>query len=365
MLELAELDLLFRLHRNLLWFVEKRLGATGHPVRKLEEYTALPPKVRKKAHDALASNLGLIDTFVNENPARFSAEELEIVLGWRHQVAGKFYVLRDLKKHTVFLSPTSPPIAYGVTALSDPFDEIIGPQRPILVETTLLPFKDKIVYDSLLMFYSIHFGSGITRGLNKSFAEAKARHGVVTSLPVSDLPLQPKAKRAPRTTTRDDLESALSEILGLIDAFCKEYLNEEYAAVCRKMAEKLARKRPSPLVQGSPAAWASGIVRAVGSVNFLHDKSQTPHLPPPDIDRGFGVSTSTGAAKATAIRKGLNLSAFDPEWTLPSRVANNPLTWMLRVNGVMMDIRYAPRAAQEVAFRQGLIPYIPADRSGK
>ncbi len=35
---------------------------------------------------------------------------------------------------------------------------------------------------------------------------------------------------------------------------------------------------------------------------------------------------------------------------------------MLSVNGLLMDIRQAPREAQEVAFRKGLIPYIPADR---
>ena len=34
---------------------------------------------------------------------------------------------------------------------------------------------------------------------------------------------------------------------GRIDQFCKEHLNEEYAVLCRKLAEKLARKRPSPL----------------------------------------------------------------------------------------------------------------------
>jgi hypothetical protein len=30
----------------------------------------------------------------------------------------------------------------------------------------------------------------------------------------------------------------------------------------------------------------------------------------------------------------------------------------------MMDIRDAPREAQEIAFEKGLIPYIPADRDG-
>lgn len=32
------------------------------------------------------------------------------------------------------------------------------------------------------------------------------------------------------------------------------------------------------------------------------------------------------------------------------------------VNGFIIDIRTAPREVQELAYRKGLIPYIPADR---
>ena len=151
-------------------------------------------------------------------------------------------------------------------------------------------------------------------------------------------------------------------IIGMIDQFCQEHLNEEYAELCRQLAVKLARKRPSPLLHGSPNTWASGIVRTIGWVNFLHDKSQTPHLRLGDIDAGFGVSESSGAAKLAAIRKMLKLHPLDPNWTLPSRLEDNPLVWMLNVNGLMMDVRQAPREVQEIAFHKGLIPYIPADR---
>lgn len=41
-----------------------------------------------------------------------------------------------------------------------------------------------------------------------------------------------------------------------------------------------------------------------------------------------------------------------------------PLIWMLEVKGFLMDIRHCPREAQAVAFKKGLIPYIPADQNG-
>ena len=235
----------------------------------------------------------------------------------------------------------------------------------MLAETVLLPFKGMIVYDGLMSSYRISFGPGIRRRLNESFKEAKARHGIVTSLPMSKEPLPakaPKAKPVPKPPSKEQKDDAVQVVIGLIDQFCKEHLNEEYAVLCRKLAEKLGRKRPSPLLHGSPNAWASGIVRAVGGINFLHDKSQTPYMRATDIDHYLGTSPSSGAAKLAAIRKMFRMHPFDHEWTLPSRMEDNPLIWMVEINGLPMDIRHAHRQLQEIAFNKGLIPYIPADR---
>ena len=84
-----------------------------------------------------------------------------------------------------------------------------------------------------------------------------------------------------------------------------------------------------------------------------------------DIDERIGVSEATGSAKATAIRKLLKIRPFDPEWTLPSRMDENPLAWMIQVNGLIVDARHLPREIQEEAFRKGLIPYIPDDQAGE
>lgn len=360
-----EVGLFFKLHRSLMFFVNQRLQVVPDALASPEEFAALSPEVRLKVRDAFLNHTDLIQSFIDENPAHLPDDELAIVSSWQHLIAGKFYIFRELKKYTVFLSSDQQPIAYGVLALSQPFEELIGPYLPVLVQTVLLPFKDKIVYDGLLNSYRISFGPGIRRSLNESFKEAKERHGIVTSLPMSHEPLPPKvpkAKPLPKPPSREEKDEALSVIIGLIDQFCKEHLNEEYGVLCRKLAEKLVRKRPSPLLQGSPNAWASGIVRAVGGANFLHDKTQTPYMRSTDIDYYLGTSPSSGAAKLAAIRKMLKIYQLDPNWTLPSRLDDNPMVWMLNVNGFLMDIRHAPREAQVVAFEKGLIPYIPADR---
>jgi len=57
------------------------------------------------------------------------------------------------------------------------------------------------------------------------------------------------------------------------------------------------------------------------------------------------------------------IGRLNPAWTLPSRLGVNPLVWRVEVNGVLVDIRQESRGRQEAAFRKGLIPYIPADRT--
>ncbi len=158
------------------------------------------------------------------------------------------------------------------------------------------------------------------------------------------------------------MQALYDEITVISDAFCKEYLNEEYAEMARKMAATLARKRPSPLVNGQAKSWAAGILYTLGQVNFLFDKSQTPHMRADELCRKIGVSQQTASGRAQKIRQVLKIFQMHPDWTLPSRVDDNPMIWILMVNGYMVDIRSMPREVQEIAFEKGLIPYIPANR---
>ena len=152
-----------------------------------------------------------------------------------------------------------------------------------------------------------------------------------------------------------------TEIVGLTDRFCDAHLTAEYKDLCREMTVVVCQAG-SPVLKGKSEGWAAGIVYALGRVNFLDDPSQTPHMKSKEIAKGFGISVATMQARAKIIREGLELMPFDPDWCLPSKLGDNPLVWMLMVNGIPVDIRYAPREAQVVAYEKGLIPYIPADR---
>jgi Domain of unknown function (DUF6398) len=158
------------------------------------------------------------------------------------------------------------------------------------------------------------------------------------------------------------VEPVYSTIVNLTDAVCKQHLNSEYAALSRRLAVTLARKRPSPITRGKPEIWACAIIYALGTVNFLFDKSQSPYLRADELCAVFGISQSSASNKAKLIRDMLNMHQLDPNWCLPSLMDKNPLIWILQVNGMMVDIRDMPREVQVIAYEKGLIPYIPADR---
>jgi len=175
----------FKLHKALTLFVNRRLKIAKPPT-KSEGIVALPPEQRLKVRDALVEHLDLIDAFVEENPYRLVPEELAVVKSWKDLVAGDFYVLRFLKKYTIFLTAKEPTVAYGVVALSDPLDEVIEQPLPFYCKTVLLPCRGRIVYDGLLSGYNLIIGSNMTRELNDAYNAAKKRHGVVTSLPMEN-----------------------------------------------------------------------------------------------------------------------------------------------------------------------------------
>ncbi|RME83534.1 MAG: hypothetical protein D6775_07880 [Caldilineae bacterium] len=158
------------------------------------------------------------------------------------------------------------------------------------------------------------------------------------------------------------VEPRYLEITALIDRVCRQYLNEEYAEMGRKLAARLAQKSPSPLLRGRPEVWACAIVYAIGTVNFLFSPSFEPYLSAEELCQAFGVKKNTGSNKAVQIRKMFGMRYMTPEWTLPSHIIRNHLVWLVIMDGMLVDIRDMPREVQELAYKQGLIPYIPADR---
>lgn len=155
------------------------------------------------------------------------------------------------------------------------------------------------------------------------------------------------------------LDDVYAEVVERTDAFCAAHLDAEYADLCRMLAENLRNERPSPLLKGTPAGWAGGIVYTVGRVNFLSDPDQRPHMKSEDLYKHIGVSEATVQARARDIRVLYDLGPMDPRLSRRSMLDDNPMVWMFELeNGLIDDARRYPRAAQEQLVQLGIIPYV-------
>jgi len=177
-----EVELFYKLYHPLIVYVNRKFNVIKG-INSPEDFKKFPIEEINKIRDRLYKHPELIDSFIAENPLNFSHKELKIISSWKNFVKGRFFIFRYLKKYTIFLDADEPPKAYGVLALNSTFEEIVGPYLPVMVDAVLLPFNEKIIYDSIFSAYSITFGGGIKRWLNDAYQEAKSRFGIITSLP--------------------------------------------------------------------------------------------------------------------------------------------------------------------------------------
>jgi hypothetical protein len=126
---------------------------------------------------------------------------------------------------------------------------------------------------------------------------------------------------------------------------------------------RLARKRPSPLARGDTRNWAAGVIYAIGQINFLFDANEQLHLTADQLADYLGVVKTTMANKAGIIHKTLNLGIYEPDLTRTEILEEHPMTWLIQVNGLLIDARMLPPDLQDQARRLGLIPDLQARRA--
>lgn len=172
----TDVELFYKLMFELQLFVNGKLHIFPdcHTVDDLKD---LELTERVKLRDGIYANSEFIDQFVGENPAGFNSEELNIVSSWRKFVAGDFFIERYLAKHSIFIKEKT---VYAVLALHDSFDYFAPKEYlPSYVNTVLLPFKGKIIYDGLMSTRRIHFGGGIRGNLKETYLKAKQKGQII------------------------------------------------------------------------------------------------------------------------------------------------------------------------------------------
>jgi hypothetical protein len=182
-----EAALFHKLHAALLYHANKRLKVLRKKFDSPHDLvTQATTEQRAQVRDAVVERPECIDSLAAQNPFGFPAEELELLRSWKHMVSGSFFVLRHLRKYTVFFGGPEPLRAYGVLGLGKELEDVLPPMPlPLMTSGVLLPFRGRIVYDGLLSVQNIRFGAGSRRNLQQECRESEALHGIVTSLPAA------------------------------------------------------------------------------------------------------------------------------------------------------------------------------------
>lgn len=177
----SEIDLFYHLYYSLLIYVNQKIGLFAG-VGASEGMSELTPLQVNELRQQLYTYPYLFDLFSEENPLKFSPDLLDIVSSWHNFIAGKFYIYSYQKNYAVLIGDRPPSKAYGVLALDCPFPELVGSVLPVMVETVLLPFKNKIIYDGTLQAYPFYLGLSIKGSLTETYHHAVEKFGIIASL---------------------------------------------------------------------------------------------------------------------------------------------------------------------------------------
>jgi len=202
------------------------------------------PEQATQVRNALWADDRLLTRFTAENPAQLSEEDLALVASWQYRLAGNFFVVRTLKNYTVLLTEAAPHArAYGVVGLTDSVAETMILPLPVYIQTVLLPFEDRIIYDSLLTTYNVSFGPGIRRHLKEAYRNATEREGILTSL-LPTAPANPGERRSQIEVRDEKLLQAFRKRLAQTGLSLK--MVEQHASTIQHFASNVLLSQTSP-----------------------------------------------------------------------------------------------------------------------
>jgi len=138
--------------------------------------------------------------------------------------------------------------------------------------------------------------------------------------------------------TKQEIKQKEEKLLEMTGAFCAQKLDDDYYQLCEKLVKKLARKRDVPFQRGKIEIWAAAVIYAIGSINFLFDKSFEPYMTTDQISEYFGTKNSTVSNKAREIKDMFDLWHFSPEFSTERMAESNPLNQMVMVDGFIVPI---------------------------
>lgn len=151
---------------------------------------------------------------------------------------------------------------------------------------------------------------------------------------------------------KKEIKEREQKLLDMTGIFCSQKLDDDYFQLCEKLIKKMGRKREVPFKRGKLEIWAAAIIYAIGSINFLFDKSFEPYITAQQISDYFGTKNTTVSNKARQIKEMFKLTMFDHEFATEQINEKNPFNDLVMVDGLIVPLSSIPENLQELVRKE-------------
>ena len=172
-LEQSDAKLFYQLWFPLLDFVNRKYHVCPEAGR-IDQTHRVEGRDAKAIADYLWSHIAVIEEYLAV--AELPEEYAQIIAGWKQCKPGRYILERHLKKGSVFISAEDGAV-YMVKGLFSTWEEMLG-KSPVLLDAVLIPFRDSIISDGLVVPYRIYFGKGAREGFKEMYMNAKRSHTI-------------------------------------------------------------------------------------------------------------------------------------------------------------------------------------------
>ena len=177
----SECTLFYETWYGLMGFVNERKKVINAVIKPVYPNSASDEQIYK-VREVLWKNPELIDDYLDT--LTLPDDKTELLKAWRdHHKKGMFFLVDYKPEYAVAIGSNEQKEdrLYGVKGISRPLSDVMRRELPIQLETVLLPFKDKIIYDSFISSVPIGFAEGAKREFRKMY-ESALEHGITTRL---------------------------------------------------------------------------------------------------------------------------------------------------------------------------------------
>lgn len=155
-LKQEDAKLFYKLYFALLEYTNNKYHLSN--IKKIYKQNGINPMAIYPINEYLWKNRNVIDDFVKDNPYKFNNEELKIVEGFKTGINDNFVIAGYDEEYTKLLDGNGK--LYMIKGINCNIEEIIpNSELPVFINTTILMFKDTIIFNSFFATHEIKFGN--------------------------------------------------------------------------------------------------------------------------------------------------------------------------------------------------------------